>query len=63
MTMGYACRASGVSPQTIRLYEKEGLIQPERASSGVRIFRAADIDRIRAIRESRRAGRPRKAPS
>ncbi len=61
-TMGFACRAAGVCPQTIRLYEREGLIQPERASNGTRLFQAADIDRIREIRAARKAGRPKKAP-
>jgi DNA-binding transcriptional MerR regulator len=62
-TMAYACRAAGVCAWTVRQYEREGLIQPERASNGTRLFRATDIDRIREIRTSRKAGRPPKAKS
>lgn len=36
-------------PQTLRLYEREGLIEPERADSGVRLYCDADIELLRRI--------------
>src|ERR1700733_3992958 len=40
-----------VSPSKIRFLEAEGLIAPERASSGYRRFAVADIERLRVIKE------------
>ncbi len=36
-------------PQTLRLYEREGLIQPERTDSGVRLYCDADIELVRRV--------------
>lgn len=36
-------------PQTLRLYEREGLIEPERSDSGVRLYCDADIELLRRI--------------
>ena len=36
-------------PQTLRLYEREGLIEPERTASGVRLYRDADVELLRRI--------------
>lgn len=38
-----------VHQQTIRLYEKEGLINPKRSSGNTRLFSEADIDRLEEI--------------
>ena len=44
-------RATGLHQQTIRLYERRGLILPRRSAGGTRLFDAADIARLRRIRE------------
>ena len=38
-----------VHQQTIRLYEKEGLINPERTAGGTRLFSEEDVDRLEEI--------------
>lgn len=38
-----------VHQQTIRLYEKEGLITPKRSEGGTRMFSEEDIDRLEEI--------------
>ena len=36
-------------PQTLRTYEKMGLIEPKRTRNNVRLFTEADIERVRRI--------------
>lgn len=36
-------------PQTLRTYEKMGLIAPQRTSNNVRLFTEADVERVRRI--------------
>ena len=36
-------------PQTLRTYEKMGLISPQRTGNNVRLFSEADIERVRRI--------------
>ena len=43
-----------ISPSKIRFLEAEGLIAPERASSGYRRFAVADIERLRFILTAQR---------
>ena len=38
-----------VHPQTLRQYEKEGLISPSRTSGKMRLYSKSDIDRINMI--------------
>lgn len=38
-----------VHQQTIRLYEKQGLINPKRSSGGTRLFSEEDVDRLEEI--------------
>jgi len=38
-----------VHQQTIRLYEKEGLIAPQRTAGGTRLFSEEDVDRLEEI--------------
>lgn len=38
-----------VHQQTIRLYEKQGLITPKRSSGGTRLFSEEDIDRLEDV--------------
>jgi len=39
----------GVHQQTVRLYEKEGLISPKRSSGNTRLFSEEDVDRLEEI--------------
>ena len=38
-----------VHPQTLRLYEREGLIEPQRSRGRIRYYSEDDIDRVRRI--------------
>lgn len=42
---------SGVSPQTLRLYESRGLLTPARTEGGTRRYSNDDLDRLARITE------------
>jgi MerR family transcriptional regulator, heat shock protein HspR len=44
-----ASELSGVHPQTLRLYEREGLIEPSRSAGGTRRYSPSEVERIREI--------------
>ena len=44
-----AARIAGVSPSTLRLWEAQGLVVPERSETGHRQYRPADIARLQRI--------------
>lgn len=44
-----AARMSGLHPQTLRLYERMGLIKPYRIGKSKRLYSEADIERLRRI--------------
>jgi MerR family transcriptional regulator/heat shock protein HspR len=44
-----AARMCGLHPQTLRLYERMGLIQPYRVGNSKRLYSEADIARLRRI--------------
>lgn len=47
----------GVAPDTIRYYEKAGLIAaPERTPAGYRSYPRREVDRVRFIRDAQRLG-------
>ena len=46
-----AAELSGMHPQTLRIYERRGLVQPQRTQGGNRRYSEADIDRLRRISE------------
>jgi MerR family transcriptional regulator/heat shock protein HspR len=46
-----AAELAGVHPQTLRIYERKGLVQPQRTSGNTRRYSQADIDRLLAIQE------------
>jgi DNA-binding transcriptional MerR regulator len=46
-----AAELSGVHPQTLRMYERRGLLSPERTSGNTRRYSERDIERIRMIQE------------
>jgi MerR family transcriptional regulator, heat shock protein HspR len=46
-----AAELAGVHPQTLRIYERKGLVDPARTSGGRRRYSDADIDQLRRIQE------------
>lgn len=44
-----AAELAGVHPQTLRIYERKGLLDPARTSGGSRRYSDADLDRLRRI--------------
>lgn len=44
-----AAELAGVHPQTLRIYERKGLLDPARTVGGSRRYSEADIDRLRRI--------------
>jgi len=42
---------SGVGPQTLRLYERRGLLSPSRSDGGTRRYSDDDLERLRRITE------------
>jgi MerR family transcriptional regulator/heat shock protein HspR len=44
-----AAEILGVHPQTLRLYEREGLVEPQRSGGKIRLYSERNIDRVRAI--------------
>ena len=51
-----AAELAGVHPQTLRIYERRGLLDPARTGGGSRRYSEADIDRLRRISELTEAG-------
>ncbi|MHA2609658.1 MAG: heat shock protein transcriptional repressor HspR [bacterium JZ-2024 1] len=48
-TIGVVAEMLGVHPQTLRVYEREGLVKPRRSQRNSRLFSRKDIERIRLI--------------
>jgi MerR family transcriptional regulator, heat shock protein HspR len=44
-----AAELAGVHPQTLRIYERKGLLRPERTSGNTRRYSERDIERLRTI--------------
>ncbi|HEX7443947.1 MAG TPA: MerR family transcriptional regulator [Acidimicrobiales bacterium] len=44
-----AAELAGVHPQTLRVYERKGLLDPSRTEGGSRRFSEQDLDRLRLI--------------
>lgn len=51
-----AAELSGIPVQSLRLYERHGLITPARSDGGTRRYSAHDLDRLRRISELVDAG-------
>lgn len=45
-----AAELAGLHPQTLRAYEREGLIEPSRTSGGTRRYSRRDVERLRFIK-------------
>ncbi|HYD09248.1 MAG TPA: helix-turn-helix transcriptional regulator [Acidimicrobiales bacterium] len=46
-----AAELAGVHPQTLRIYERKGLLEPARTTGGNRRYSEDDINRLRRIQE------------
>ena len=46
-----AAELAGLHPQTLRIYERKGLVDPERTSGGSRRYSDDDIEQLRRIQE------------
>ena len=46
-----AAELAGMHPQTLRVYERRGLVQPARSQGGNRRYSDIDIDTLRRIQE------------
>jgi MerR family transcriptional regulator/heat shock protein HspR len=46
-----AAELAGMHPQTLRIYESRGLIQPQRSPKNTRLYSQEDVDRLRRIQE------------
>jgi MerR family transcriptional regulator, heat shock protein HspR len=46
-----AAELAGVHPQTLRTYERKGLLKPARTSGGTRRYSQRDVERVRLIQE------------
>jgi DNA-binding transcriptional MerR regulator len=57
LTIQAAARDSELTPGTLRLYERLGLLKPRRDSTGRRLYGPADIVRAREIKKKRLAAR------
>jgi MerR family transcriptional regulator/heat shock protein HspR len=51
-----AAELTGVHPQTLRIYERKGLLDPSRTDGGSRRFSEMDLDRLRHIQALTTAG-------
>ncbi|HEY3727229.1 MAG TPA: helix-turn-helix transcriptional regulator [Solirubrobacteraceae bacterium] len=46
-----AAELADMHPQTLRMYESRGLIEPKRSPKGTRLYSHKDVDRLRRIQE------------
>ncbi|HVC08238.1 MAG TPA: helix-turn-helix transcriptional regulator [Solirubrobacterales bacterium] len=44
-----AAELCGLHPQTLRVYEREGLVDPDRSSGGTRLYSGQDLEKLREI--------------
>jgi MerR family copper efflux transcriptional regulator len=57
MTIGQVAKRAGVGVETIRFYEREGLIvPPPRKDSGYRAYPPETVDRVRFVRRAKELG-------
>ena len=48
-SIAVAAELTGLHPQTLRIYEREGLVDPARSAGGTRRYSTGDIDRLHQI--------------
>lgn len=57
MTIQMAAQEANLSPTTLRIYDRLGLLSPARDSAGRRLYSDVDIARVREIAAQRLARR------
>jgi MerR family transcriptional regulator/heat shock protein HspR len=60
-TMGVAAELTGLHPQTLRTYERDGLITPHRTEGNNRLYSDEDLVRARRVAELSSLGMSREA--
>jgi MerR family transcriptional regulator, copper efflux regulator len=51
LTINEAARTTGWSPRMLRYVEQAGLVAPARSASGYRLYGAAQLQRLRTLKE------------
>jgi MerR family transcriptional regulator, heat shock protein HspR len=51
-----AAELAGVHPQTLRIYERKGLLRPARTAGNTRRYSERDLDRLRLIQDLTQRG-------
>ena len=51
LTIHEAAETTGWSPRMLRYIERTGLIEPQRSASGYRLYGAAELQRLRTLKE------------
>jgi MerR family transcriptional regulator, heat shock protein HspR len=46
-----AAELAAMHPQTLRMYERRGLLQPRRSAKNTRLYSQGDVERLRRIQE------------
>jgi MerR family transcriptional regulator, heat shock protein HspR len=54
--IGVAAEMAGMHPQTLRMYERRGLVQPGRTKGRTRLYSEADLARLRRVQSLSEAG-------
>jgi MerR family transcriptional regulator, heat shock protein HspR len=49
--VGVAADLVGMHPQTLRIYEQKGLVQPKRTAGNTRLYSERDLERLRLIQQ------------
>lgn len=56
LTIGTLARAAGVGVETVRFYQRRGLLAEPPRAGGIRRYASADLDRLRFIKRAQAAG-------
>ncbi|MFI7504588.1 MerR family transcriptional regulator [Streptomyces sp. NPDC049687] len=56
MRIGELANKAGVSTRALRYYEEQGLLQPQRTTSGQRVYPESAVDRVGIIQQLYAAG-------
>jgi len=51
-----AAELAEMHPQTLRMYEARGLVEPKRSPKGTRLYSQTDVERLRRIQRMTAAG-------
>ena len=54
--IGIAAELAGMHPQTLRMYERRGLVSPSRSKGGTRLYSQVDVLRLRRVQQMSETG-------